>query len=279
MNILITGCKGFLAQELIHYFSASHNVIKTDRTKLDPTNYENVKWFFDLYKVDVVIHTAIKGGKRNDQDSIENFFTNTRMFENLSLFSDKYKMMFNFGSGAEFDRTREIDKISEEQINYRNPSDYYGLAKNLISKKIIHLNSNIYNLRLFGCFGQFEESQRLIRATHQNFLNNNNAVIFRDKVMDYFYAQDVGRVIDFYIQNEKCNLPKDLNLCYSTKHTLSDLAFIIKNLTNTFQDVTIKNNNLDAPYTGCGKKLQDLGIKLSGLEEGINECLRNWNRY
>ena len=43
-----------------------------------------------------------------------------------------YKMMFNFGSGAEFDRTREIDKISEEQINYRNPSDYYGLAKNLI---------------------------------------------------------------------------------------------------------------------------------------------------
>tara|TARA_R110002020_G_scaffold5922_7_gene24398 strand:- start:2138 stop:2977 length:840 start_codon:yes stop_codon:yes gene_type:complete len=279
MNILVTGCKGFLARELISYFSDSHNVIKTDRTKLDPTNYENVKWFFDLYKVDVVIHTAIKGGKRNDQDNIENFFINTRMFENLSLFSDKYKMMFNFGSGAEFDRTIEIDQTLEEQINYRYPNDYYGLAKNLISKKIVYLNSNIYNLRLFGCFGQFEEPQRLIRSTYENFLNDNDAVILRDKMMDYFYAQDVARVIDFYIKNKDRRLPKDLNLCYSTKHTLSDIAFMIKNLTNTSQGVTIKNNNLGLSYTGCGKKLHDLGIKLSGLEEGVKECLKNWNRY
>ena len=65
MNILVTGCNGFLAKELISYFSNKHNIIKTDRKTLDPTNYDNVKWFFDLYAVDVIIHTAIKGGKRN----------------------------------------------------------------------------------------------------------------------------------------------------------------------------------------------------------------------
>ena len=278
MNILVTGCNGFLAKELISYFSPNHNVIKTDRKTLDPTNYENVKWFLHMYAIDVVIHTAIKGGKRNDKEDLQNFFTNIRMFENLSLFSDKYKMMFNFGSGAEFDRTLNIDNAQETLIYERMPSDYYGLAKNLISKKIISMNSNIYNLRLFGCFGQFEEPQRLIRATYKNFLSKNNTTIFQDKKMDYFYAQDVGKVIDYYIKNYNKDLPKDLNLCYKQKHKLSDIAFKLKNLTNTEQDVIIENNSPSYSYTGSGQRLNELGVELIGLQEGINECLKNWNK-
>ena len=279
MNILITGCKGFLAQELIKYFSGNHNIIKTDRKTLDPTNYENVKWFFDLYAVDIVIHTAIKGGKRNDAQDVNNFFINMQMFNNLLLFSHKYKMMFNFGSGAEFDRTKDIDCLSEQQINNRYPKDYYGLAKNLISKKINDIDSNIYNLRLFGCFGEFEQPQRLIRATYQNFKNNKDATIFQDKKMDYFYAQDVARVIDFYIKNNNLNLPKDLNLCYKTKYKLSDIANVVKNLTNTNQSVTIENNNLSHSYTGDSERLNSLQIKLIGIEKGINECLTSWNKF
>ena len=279
MNILITGCKGFLAQELIKYFSGNHNIIKTDRKTLDPTNYENVKWFFDLYAVDIVIHTAIKGGKRNDAQDVNNFFINMQMFNNLLLFSHKYKMMFNFGSGAEFDRTKDIDCLSEQQINNRYPKDYYGLAKNLISKKINDIDSNIYNLRLFGCFGEFEQPQRLIRATYQNFKNNKDATIFQDKKMDYFYAQDVARVIDFYIKNNNLNLPKDLNLCYKTKYKLSDIANVVKNLTNTNQSVTIENNNLSHSYTGGSERLDSLQIKLIGIEKGINECLASWNKF
>ena len=279
MNILITGCNGFLAQELIKYFSNDHNVIKTDRNTLDPTNYENVKWFFDVYAIDIVIHTAIKGGKRNDEQDVNNFFINTQMFNNLSLFSNKYKMMFNFGSGAEFDRELDIDCLLEEQINTRYPKDYYGLAKNLISKKINAIDSNIYNLRLFGCFGEFEQPQRLIRATYHNFKNSKDATIFQDKKMDYFYAQDVAKVIDFYIKNNNLKLPKDLNLCYKTKYKLSDIANIVKNLTNTNQTVTIENNNLSHSYTGDSERLNSLQIKLIGIEKGINECLTSWNKF
>ena len=278
MNILITGCKGFLAKELITYFSNDHTVIKTDRATLDPTNYKNVEQFFNKQIVDVVIHTAIKGGKRNDPKDINNFFTNTRMFENLALVSNKYKMMFNFGSGAEFDRTLKIEELPEAAIYDRYPKDYYGLAKNLISKKINAIDSNIYNLRLFGCFGKFEESQRLIHTTYKNFKNKKDATVFQDKKMDYFYAQDVARVIDFYIKNNNLELPKDLNLCYKTKHKLSDIASMVKNLTNTDQGVIIKNNNLSHSYTGDSSKLSDLGIKLAGIEKGINECLTSWNK-
>ena len=47
MKILLTGGNGFLARELASYFkSNSHNVIITNSNSLDPTNYENVKAFF-----------------------------------------------------------------------------------------------------------------------------------------------------------------------------------------------------------------------------------------
>ena len=44
-----------------------------------------------------------------------------------------FKLMINFGSGAEFERKRPIDKATEQTIFQRHPSDYYGLAKNLIN--------------------------------------------------------------------------------------------------------------------------------------------------
>ena len=109
--------------------------------------------------------------------------------------------------------------------------------------------------------------------------NNKDATIFQDKKMDYFYAQDVARVIDFYIKNNNLNLPKDLNLCYKTKYKLSDIANVVKNLTNTNQSVTIENNNLSHSYTGGSERLDSLQIKLIGIEKGINECLASWNKF
>ena len=73
-------------------------------------------------------------------------------------------------------------------------------------------------------------------------------------------------------------MPKDLNLCYKQKHKLSDIAFTLKNLTNTEQDVIIENNNPSYSYTGSGQRLNELGVELIGLQEGINECLKNWNK-
>ena len=58
MNILITGANGFLAKELIEYYQdnsqISNRLLLTDRHTLDPTNFEDVRKFFDENVVDVV---------------------------------------------------------------------------------------------------------------------------------------------------------------------------------------------------------------------------------
>lgn len=280
MNILITGSKGFIGKELSRYFSKEHNVIATDRTTLDPTKYESVKSFFDNNKIDVVIHAAVKGGKRGHQESIEDLYENLLMFENLSNFSNHYKAMFNFGSGAEFDRRLDIELSRESQIESRLPSDYYGLAKNLITRKISQMDSNIYNLRLFGCFGEYEEPQRLLRATYDKIVKGENPNIHNDKWMDYFYAQDVGRVIEYIINNIEKDIPKDINLCYNEKYKLSDLVYKIKYLTESNCDVIIYNNQIGSlSYTGDSTELDSLNIALMGIDIGVEKCLKSWSKY
>tara|TARA_B100000989_G_C19532158_1_gene470695 strand:- start:5270 stop:6124 length:855 start_codon:yes stop_codon:yes gene_type:complete len=280
-SILITGGKGFLARELIRYFSNSknhYNIIVTDRSTLNPTVDSQVKKLLEEIDIDFVIHTAVKGGKRNDQEKISNLFENISMFNNLSNHSDKYKLMFNFGSGAEFDRRYPIRRLTEENVYNRTPQDYYGLAKNMITRRVLELDKNIINMRLFGCFGPFEEEQRLFKATYNKLQADQQPVIFQDREMDFFYSQDVGAVIEHYILNYDKPLPKDINLCYNQKYNISDLVSQLKVLTNSPSGVIIESPGTAPAYSGHSFKLDQLKIDFKGLERGLEECLKNWNK-
>ena len=282
MNILLTGGNGFLARELWEYFSKKNNkrirLLAPDRRTLDVADAKNVELFFEQIDVDVVIHTAIKGGKRLDEDNVDNLFINLAMYQNLLNFSHKFKIMFNFGSGAEFDRRKPIENLKEESVLRERPIDYYGMSKNLITRHIREHTDNIYNLRLYGCFGQFEEKQRLFRSCYDRLICGEDAIIDQDKYMDYFYVQDVGRVIEHIINHRKEKIPRDINLCYSEKYRLSDHAERIRDLTSADPNVIISSKGLGNAYTGDASELEKLNISLLGIEEGVQQCLTSWNK-
>ena len=277
MNILITGCNGFVAKELSLYFNnKKHNIFLTNRKNLDVRNKKMVDNFFDNNKIDIVIHTAVVGGKRNHTDKIDDFFDNIVMFNNLYENSHKFKLMINIGSGAEFDRRYDINRAEESSIFERNPVDYYGLSKNYITRRC-HQSSNIYNLRLFGCFGVLEDNQRLIKATYYNCKNKENLIIHQDKYMDFFYVKDFCKVVEFYINNINESLHRDVNLCYGDKKTIKNIVFSIKNLTNSKNDVILYNESFGNSYTGCYKLLKSYNLDLVGLDRGILNCINTWN--
>ena len=89
--------------------------------------------------------------------------------------------------------------------------------------------------------------------------------------MDYFYVQDMCKVIDYYIDNFDNGLPRDINLCYNKKTTLKKIANIVNSLNDHRVDVIIENKEFSNAYTGDGSKLQNLGLRFRSLKENIKD--------
>lgn len=266
MNIVLTGSDGYIAKSIYKSLKDKHNFILLNRKNINLLDKEDVFIKLCNQKPDIIIHTAIEGGKRDIKDEPDIVYKNLLMFENLIHFKDNVKFILNIASGAEFDRSKPISFAKEEDIFLHTPKDYYGFSKNLISKRIANINKNIINFRIFGIFDENEENNRFIKNNIIRFKNNLTPEIYIDKYMDYIYMKDFISVLEYYINNDnhKC---KDINLCYQEKYKLTDIAKIIfKNL-----NYPLKGIGLD--YTGDGKNLKSLGINLLGLTKGIEETI------
>ncbi len=260
-SILITGANGFIGKSLTELLKDDYNIISKNRYELDILDLDSLKEFFNNHNIDFVIHTASCGGRRFEYDGPRAFYENTKMFENLKLFKNKYKLMITFGSGAE---------------SGSFPLNYYGLSKKYIVKKIYAEELNMVNFRLWGCFGKHEFADRFIKANMTRYKNKNPMIIHNDKIMDFFYIEDMIPIIKYFLSSDKYDfLLKDYNLCYERKYTLKNVCNIINKLddykVNIIEDAF---KSLD-PYVGNSSAVEFiLKDNIIGLEEGIKKM---WN--
>jgi GDP-L-fucose synthase len=179
-------------------------------------------------------------------------------------------VFINFGSGAEFDRRYDISNVNEFNMFNSVPIDFYGLSKNIISKLSVHYCGSV-NMRIFGCFYHNELPSRFIRNNINNYINNKPIFINQDRYMDFFYIEDLANVVEHFLINS-VNTYKDINMSYTKKYKLSDIADIINNLSSHKVDINIENETYGTNYTGNGLILNKLNINLKGLDLGIKEC-------
>jgi GDP-L-fucose synthase len=252
----------------------------TNRAVLDVSNPNEVEKILSKHKFDVIIHTAISGGRRNKKDTFSDFLNNLRMFENLINNSDKYGALFNFGSGAEFNRIKGVKNAKESDKTKYMPLDYYGISKNIISNYVENSPENIYNFRLFGCFGKFEKKDRFIKASVNRILRNEEVIIHQNKIMDFISSEDVCRVLDHYLENyDKKTLPKDLNLCYNDKRDLKEIASSIFNFMNEKPNIKILKDGYSSQYTGSSKRLDSLNLELVGFENSLKNTIEQMVKH
>lgn len=250
-TVLVTGSNGYIAQSFIKRFSRKYKITSLNRDIFDLTDTKKVNQFFESNYFDVVIHTAIAGGSRLALDVEQNTFKNLLMFENLIQNKHKFAKFISFGSGAE--------------IFY--PTTPYGLSKKIINDLMLSIDS-AYNLRIFAVFDENELSTRFIKNNILKCANNELPEIHCNRLFDFFYMEDLLKVIDYYINSTKIhNLPKIYDCCYANKPSLVDIVNYIRKL---FEQPSIEYDEPISNDVYVGN-FTSLPLEYIGLYEGIKQ--------
>jgi GDP-L-fucose synthase len=269
MNVLVTGSNGYIGKSIVNSCMKEITFFHGNRQTINLFDKEAIKNFIKQNKIDCIIHCAIEGGSRLKKDDANTLYNNILIFENICYCKNLLHKVINFASGAEFDREMDIDLADEEDIFHRIPKDYYGLSKNLIAKKALAIN-NFYNLRIFGCFDENELDSRFIKSCILKSKLNEPIVIHEDKVMDFFYTQDLISIIKHFMLLKPMH--KDVNLSYKNKYRLSEIAKKIITGINSKSDIIIqKQNSLN--YNGNSNKILSLPIFVQGFEKGLQKTI------
>lgn len=267
-NIFITGANGFIGKNLKEFLSVKYNLLTPNSKELNLLDETKVKKYFKDNKIDFVIHCANRGGLRGTVDSQNVVTDNLKMFDNLCENMTNQRMIF-FGSGAQYDKNRNLKKIKENDFGKNIPKDYYGYSKYLITKKILEMK-NVLNLTIFGCYGKYELLSRFPSYAINQNLKKEDIVINQNVFFDYLYIDDLCKVVECFINNKPES--KIINVTPIKSIDLFSVSNIINEIGTYESKIVIKNKNLNYEYTGDNfVLLQEIkNFEFTSYDKGIN---------
>jgi len=277
MKILITGGNGFIARNLFEQLNTEYAVVAPNSKELNLLNFSGVFDYIKGNQFDAVIHTATYDAapKHSIKDSSKVLENNLKMFFNLARCKDYFNKMIHFGSGAEFTRECWVSKMREDYFDQHIPQDQYGFSKYIMTK-YTQLSSNIYNLRLFGVFGKYDDWRtRIIPNACCRVVLNTPIVIHQNKLYDFLYVNDLGKIVKWFIFNKPQK--KVYNVCTGTTHAFKTIAEKIIKISGKKSDIIIETKNLGEKYGGDNSLLMSelKDFKFSSIDESI-EALYEW---
>lgn len=252
LKVLITGGNGYIAKRIYNGLKDKYEITTVTRAQFDLTDRIKTDEWFYTQEYDTVIHTAISGGSRLQPETEKVVEDNLAMYNNLYANKHRFKKLISFGSGAEI----------------FNRHSYYGISKLSIADSI-ERTPNFYNLRIFATFDHNELDTRFIKANILRYINKQPMLIHTNKIMDFFYMQDLINLVDYYISNN--NPQKEINCSYETKYTLKNIADIINRLDTHKVEIIIENKNELQFY--CGESSL-FPINILGLEYGVKNTFK-----
>jgi GDP-L-fucose synthase len=256
VNIFITGANGFVGSHLKEYLQKNYKnyILFTPSSKeLDLLDEIKVDDFILSNKIDIIIHLANRGGNRKDINKNNILKDNLIIFFNISKHEKNVKKIISFGSGAEYGKHKPIVDAREEDYLLSQPLDEYSLYKSIISK-YIEKSDNIIQLRIFGCFGEYEDYKyKFISNTIVKNLFHLPIVINKNVYFDYIYINDLLKMIEWFIHNE--NQEKIYNITSGKKIDLITIANIINEISDFQSNIRVLNDGLNNEYTSNNDRL------------------------
>lgn len=273
MNIFITGSNGFVGSHLKEYlFNRYDYALFTPPSKeLDLSDEKAVDKYILENQIDVIVHTANRGGGRDvvDMKSVTEY--NLRIFFNIAKHEKNVKKIISFGSGAEYGKHQPIVEAKEEDYLKALPLDEYGFYKSITSR-YIEKSDRMVQLRIFGAYGEYENYRYkfISNAIVKNLLHL-PITIHQNVYFDYIYINDLVRMIDFFIHNDVRE--KIYNVTTGTKVDLITLANLVNEVSDFKSEISVINEGLNNEYTSNNERiLKELGdFQLTSHKEAISK--------
>ena len=213
-KIAIMGARGFVGKALTAHLQDKYTVYPITREQFSLLDEQAVMEFFEKENIDVVFHCANQGGSRKtgyDVAAPDVIGNNLKMFFNMERCLKDGMKLINFGSGAQYNKARDLVKVKEDTIGTVIPKDDYGYSKYVMSEYLgVRESSNkpgiIYNPIIFGLYGQGEDYtfKFISNAIMKNLLEM-PIVINQNVVFDYLYLGDFLKVMDKLIEEDVPN--------------------------------------------------------------------------
>lgn len=270
MNILLTGGDGFIGRNIYQGIKDDYKVFIPSHKELELMDEKAVREYIVKNKIKVVIHAAIKTGDQVLESILRMYYS---IYKNLDLLDQ----FINFGSGAEYSKTRDLKKVKEEDLGENVPQDNYGLGK-LICNQLSKRNKKIVTLLPFGIFGPGEDYRfKFISNSIVKNLLGLPIKIKQNVVFDYLYISDLTEIIKFFLSNNKYY--GDYNLTTTQSISLTEIVDIINKISDRPSIVSVINKRMNFQYTGSNDKLKKTIKKLfiTSYEEAIKKLYQYYS--
>lgn len=275
-TVLITGGSGFVGRNLAEVLPDRFDILRPTHAELPLENADAVDAFLRDHDVDVVVHAANIGGNRKDRPPTNSLERNLRMFFNLVRRADRFDRLIQLGSGAEYGRQRPLVRVREDEFGAVVPADEYGLYKYVCSRYIEHA-ANIVCLRIFGCFGPYEdyEVRFISNAICKSLLGFPITIANRDAVFSYLAVQDLARLVAGFIEHKRPE--RFYNVVPDQPVSLLEVANMVKGITGNPHPVQVRHPGRGPEYSGDNTRLRAAlpGFRFTSMQDAVGG-LHRW---
>lgn len=276
MKLLLLGATGFIGRNLKESWAGRYDLSAPSHEELDLLDGEAVERYLREGRFDVVLHTANTNHLVHPERGTHILEHNLRMFCNLERCKSLYGKLYYFGSGAEYDMRHYIPRMPESYFGVHIPQDPYGFSKYIMSKQAA---GNIYDLRLFGVFGKYEEWQRrfISNMIYRN-LTGQAMEMNQNTYFDYLYIDDLVPILEWFLTHEPRH--HHYNVCSGQRFELLSLARMVMEETGIAGEIVLKQEGLKPEYTGDNSRLrEELGeIALTPMGTAIRELVNYYRK-
>lgn len=213
MNILITGCTGFIGSNILNKFKNNNKifVILRNKKKNEIFNHKNIKKIFyndynnlckklSKIKVDLVIHAATHYAKEHNVKDLEKFTNSNILLGNIILenvINMKVKKFINFSTIWE-----DYYGIKDNYFNlYSAYKKAFSKILNFYKKKISSIK--FYELMISDTFGENDKRRKIINVLKENYKNNKvTKIISRKLFINLLNVEDVVNAVFLISMND-----------------------------------------------------------------------------